>query len=577
MSSKRDVCPHTDLQITPSPTASPAGYKQRTRAQLARAAGVKIEDLPSAAIYPAPLVLPDDDLAHDPKYPGQTLQQWQREKHRNPITKQRKTIYVVEPPTISEDVQWLENGMEPVLGSRGARTKSKKDISADTVPKTSDIAAYIRAFYYPMPVKLLPASTFRFTSWDSIDTLAAPGGKSESKKRNTPTAKPYIALHHTPSGSLTRIRLRQSPDNLFPAQLCVSDLLDGLISHLPRDAYSVVMLVRHDLYEDDEDDFICGRAYGGSRVAVVGCARYDPKMDDGDEVAREHAWPASHCKAYVERVCGEAEDEDEDGERKTMKGGESEDEDEDASVQVISELDARISPAGSAAEKPATKRRKLAHRPATHAAAADPKTTTCASVPNLSSIPNPSPLRAAINVFTQTQTQTQTQTEDLRQPSSSTTSSLPVQRLWLSRLVRTTTHELVHTLGLDHCPFYACLMQSTTGMAEDYRQPPYLCPVCRAKIDACAGVMPGEKVGGWNVSRQKDACEVEVEDEHGVSTTAGRRGTSRSGAEQPEREIRGLRRERERMVVEFCGEWDGAGGEMFAAYGAWCEAQSTGT
>ncbi|KAL2193937.1 hypothetical protein P885DRAFT_71748 [Corynascus similis CBS 632.67] len=54
--------------------------------------------------------------------------------------------------------------------------------------------------------------------------------------------------------------------------------------------------------------------------------------------------------------------------------------------------------------------------------------------------------------------------------------------MWLSRLVRTVSHELGHCLCLDHCSYYACVMQSTASIAEDLRQPPYLCPVCEAKL-----------------------------------------------------------------------------------------------
>jgi archaemetzincin len=54
--------------------------------------------------------------------------------------------------------------------------------------------------------------------------------------------------------------------------------------------------------------------------------------------------------------------------------------------------------------------------------------------------------------------------------------------LWSSRVTRTTSHELGHCFGMDHCIYYACVMQGTAGLLEDCRQPPYLCPVCLAKL-----------------------------------------------------------------------------------------------
>ena len=67
-------------------------------------------------------------------------------------------------------------------------------------------------------------------------------------------------------GTALQVRTRKpAPDGLFEGQLDLNDLLDGLIEMLPEDAYAIVMLVRQDMYESEEDDFCCGRAYGGSR------------------------------------------------------------------------------------------------------------------------------------------------------------------------------------------------------------------------------------------------------------------------------------------------------------------------
>ena len=106
----------------------------------------------------------------------------------------------------------------------------------------------------------------------------------------------------------TRIRTRAGRDKVYNRQLNLDDLLDTAISILPEDAYALLMIVHHDLYENSEDDWTCGRAYGGSRVAVVSTARYNPLLDHlmihwVHEVPQHHAWPASHCDAYIQERC----------------------------------------------------------------------------------------------------------------------------------------------------------------------------------------------------------------------------------------------------------------------------------
>ena len=63
---------------------------------------------------------------------------------------------------------------------------------------------------------------------------------------------------------------------MFKAQLNLNDILDAAISALPEDAYALLLLVQKDLFEEEKDDFCCGRAYGGSRVAVASSARQNP-------------------------------------------------------------------------------------------------------------------------------------------------------------------------------------------------------------------------------------------------------------------------------------------------------------
>jgi archaemetzincin len=83
-------------------------------------------------------------------------------------------------------------------------------------------------------------------------------------------------------------------------QLNLNDLLDAVAEELPADGYAIIGVTPHDLYEVDEEDgadeeeedlFTCGRAYGGSRIAVVSAARYSPALDATTGVAFAESWP----------------------------------------------------------------------------------------------------------------------------------------------------------------------------------------------------------------------------------------------------------------------------------------------
>lgn len=81
------TCTHSPLRLTPSFHAPIAGYTRPTAQQRAAATtvsghvkpaqGVVIE-IPDPGTYPAPLVLPGDDLALDPRYPAQSVWVWLR-------------------------------------------------------------------------------------------------------------------------------------------------------------------------------------------------------------------------------------------------------------------------------------------------------------------------------------------------------------------------------------------------------------------------------------------------------------------------------------------------------------------
>ncbi len=100
---------------------------------------------------------------------------------------------------------------------------------------------------------------------------------------------------------------------------------------------------------------------------------------------------------------------------------------------------------------------------------------------SLPSSTTPSPLRVAVGAYTSAL------------PTSSSSSDDVKLNIWLPRIAQTASHELGHCFALDHCTYYACVMQATSSIVEDLRQPPYLCPVDEAKVGRATGTGERER------------------------------------------------------------------------------------
>ncbi|KAK3399829.1 hypothetical protein B0T20DRAFT_170397 [Sordaria brevicollis] len=436
-------CRHEVLQVDISRYAKEAGRSPPSDEQRQAAATTKRSSRPnnqsegkgastiSPYTFPAPLMLPDDLLALNDDEPPQSMLSWLRA--RNPVTQTRKTIYVVRTPSVDARVSFIKTWTVPT-------TATSSKLKTLEPPRLADVSAYLEAFYYPLLVKTLPQDV-SFVSWETTEQA------KPQKGRKKPASMPaYVGLKI--GDGVTRIRSRPCPDGVFGGQLNLNDLLDGALHVLPADAYAILLLVDHDLYEDDEDDFCCGRAYGGSRVCIVSSSRYHPALDTLDYyidggIDLAHMWPASHCQSFVEGVCSLHE------------------------------------------PRPPTKKRKRTQKKPKPKVSAD-------DVPaglDVSSTPMGAALRAV-------------------QPLSDSAQEL--HGLWFSRVARTVSHELGHCFCLGHCAYYACVMQGTTSVAEDLRQPPYLCPVCLAKVaHALMGITPntGDTEQAYAVQRYQALME----------------------------------------------------------------------
>lgn len=402
-------CTHSTLCLEPSSHARGVAYhrpnlQERTRATQEANDNTSLEQkrISCPASFPAPLVLPGDDLALDPGYPPQSVQEWLRDEDRNEVTSSKNVIYVVAPPFVQPTVDYVSTWTHPLQQTENV-----------ACPDVQSVLEYLRAFFYGLPVELLASSDFSFTDW-----------RTKSEKSKTKSLSPrFIGLDT--STECIRIRTRPSADGIFIRQLNLDDLLDAAISILPEDAFALLLLTQHDLYENADDVFTCGRAYGGSRVAVISIARYHPCLDQRQNVEREHAWPASHCRAYVEASCAQ-EALPATTTKKGSKGKKTN------SIRCTS----RFSPQSS----------------------------------------QPSGLQAAVAAYNAVCS------------ANATLSPAGLATLWLGRVCRTASHELGHCFGIDHCAYYACAMQGSASLAEDARQPIYLCPIDLTKLLHATGV-----------------------------------------------------------------------------------------
>jgi archaemetzincin len=331
---------------------------------------------------------------------------------------------VVPPPTFAGGLEEVEAWKTPVL-----KGNKKEERVGWTSKQTQDVLGYLKAFYHGMEVKMMPGEGLRFIADVGEDPAPPPpakkarGSKSKGKAKETKSPTPWLQTSN--STSLLGVRTRATK-GLYSHQLNLNDLLEAAMEILPQDAYAILMLIEHDMFEDEEDDFACGRAYGGSRVCVVSTSRYDPALDAAQDVPRDHAWPASHCKDYIEKCVEEA---DEDGEeemqpkKKKQKKSAVEKGEKGQGNRVVSPMQTSL--------------------------------TAHISLPSLETSP----------------------------------SADAISGLWLGRVCRTASHEIGHCFGMDHCVFYACCMQGTASIIEDARQPPYLCPVDLQKVLRATGAI----------------------------------------------------------------------------------------
>ncbi|RSL47896.1 hypothetical protein CEP53_009757 [Fusarium sp. AF-6] len=54
--------------------------------------------------------------------------------------------------------------------------------------------------------------------------------------------------------------------------------------------------------------------------------------------------------------------------------------------------------------------------------------------------------------------------------------------LWLARVTLAVSRGLGYCFGMEHCTYYACIMQGVSSTRQQSHIPPYICPICTTKL-----------------------------------------------------------------------------------------------
>lgn len=144
-----------------------AGFKGPTKRQRVAATKSqnKVSDDPNNKFleeddraFPAPLLLPGDDLSEDPDYPAQSFQEWFDDEDRNPVTPKQNKIYLCSIPEDYDGVEFL----------REWRPQKRLEAVNEQYQPPSPllVQSYLAAFYHGLPVSMTQSYNMRFTKWD---------------------------------------------------------------------------------------------------------------------------------------------------------------------------------------------------------------------------------------------------------------------------------------------------------------------------------------------------------------------------------------------------------------------------
>ncbi|KAF5976124.1 hypothetical protein FBULB1_7112 [Fusarium bulbicola] len=296
------MCDHQTTYVDCSPAAVSLGFarpppEERTLAmsktgRLARAYLAKEDGAFDEHVFPAPLVLPGDHLAEDPMEQGQSSKDWfameTTQKRCQEISSKQK-VFVYGPPSVKLLPVEMQSWTQPVLPQGFPQGPERWTW---LLKMKNQLAAYLRAFF----------TTMQVTQYSGTADFLPIQGRKRVHFADTPP-RSVVGFILRDDRYTFEIRHRPSPDGLSRMQLNVSDLRTALVRFKVPPAHSVVLVVNHDLYDEDEGAYLTDRFWAADGIAIVSTFRYNPSLDGLAGVDRLHRWPSSHCKAYLDARC----------------------------------------------------------------------------------------------------------------------------------------------------------------------------------------------------------------------------------------------------------------------------------
>ncbi|KAG5775270.1 hypothetical protein H9Q73_011053 [Fusarium xylarioides] len=297
-----DSCNHQTVYVNCSSAAADAGFvrpspEERTLAmsktgRLARGTYLAREDaVDDEHTFPGPLVLPQDHITENPSEQGQSCKDWfamQTTQQRCEAISTRNRIYLYNPPSLKHLSEEMQSWMNPILPQGIAPGPERWTW---TLKEYRQLIVYLRAFFTTMHISQCSLGTTHFVPIQ---------GRKRVHFADAPKTS-VVGFTVSEDGEAFEIRHRPSPDGLSRMQLNVSDLKTALLQNKAQAAHSVVMVVNHDLYEDEEEEYITERVWVADGVAIISAFRHNPSFDGLADIDGVHRWPASHCQAYVDQ------------------------------------------------------------------------------------------------------------------------------------------------------------------------------------------------------------------------------------------------------------------------------------
>lgn len=167
------------------------------------------------------------------------------------------------------------------------------DSESGIAPNFSSLVEYLEIFY-DLPVKILDGLKLEYKGKEVYITKVPDSNPSDAieTKEFLKSVKPHRKSSRQKTQPRTHHLESRYNAKTGHMQLRVNSILTTLKRYIPQNAFMVMALTMHDLFEDPSDLFVAGMAAGNHRVGVFSFSRYDPTCT----FSTEFWYKISHCE-----------------------------------------------------------------------------------------------------------------------------------------------------------------------------------------------------------------------------------------------------------------------------------------